>query len=265
MEKVTPIKIPVVADPVLSPDVLYSSKPLEDAIYFTTHDDQYGRITFDNLDAIKVCRGEMMPYKYDYTKHEWGVWVFQIENSKWQQERFEYENKHYGNSYEFGGDVKEMLIDFKHYLFVFHDQFVEVIARGFWFEKSAENLFKKELISGHPRLPLPDEDMELMTVQSLNCQIRKNPKSEAELIHDAIFYRQKLFEFTLVFDSDEHIHPDWVVNIIHRNEKVLSVLNALLGREVTEFEGVVTLEKVKPFIENHIKEIAERRKERGLI
>ena len=261
MEKVIPIKIPVVADYVLSPDILYSSKPLEDAIYFTTEDDQYGRITFDNLDAIKVCRGEYIPYDFDYSRSTADEWVYQIENSKWQQERFEYENKHYGDSYEFGGDIKEMLTDFKHYLFVFHDQFVEVVTRGFWFEKSAENLFKKELTSGHPRLPLTDEDMELMTVQSLNCQIRKNPKSEAELVHDATFYRQKLFEFTLIFDGDEYSHPSWVVHVIHRNERVLSVLNASLGREITEFEGIVTLETVKPFIENQMKEIAERRTE----
>lgn len=28
--------------------------------------------------------------------------------SKWQQERFDYENRYYGKSYEFGGDVNEM-------------------------------------------------------------------------------------------------------------------------------------------------------------
>jgi hypothetical protein len=50
----------------------------------------------------------------------------------------DYENKHYGKSHEFGGNVNEMLTDLKHYLFSFHDQFMEIIARGFWFEESEQ-------------------------------------------------------------------------------------------------------------------------------
>lgn len=46
-----------------------------------------------------------------------------IENSSWQKECFDYENKYYGSAYEFGGDVKEMMTDLKHYLFSSHDQF----------------------------------------------------------------------------------------------------------------------------------------------
>lgn len=61
-----------------------------------------------------------------------------IENSSWQKECFDYENKYYGSAYEFGGDVKEMITDLKHYLFSSHDQFTEVIARRFWFEEAGE-------------------------------------------------------------------------------------------------------------------------------
>ncbi len=115
MELVKRISIPVEADSVLSPDVYYGDKLT--GIYFHTSDDQFGRITFNNLDAIKICRGEMMPYEYNWETHERGVWVFKIENSKWLTERFNYESDHYGSSYEFGGNVNEMLTGFSHYLF----------------------------------------------------------------------------------------------------------------------------------------------------
>ena len=101
MELVKRIKIPVIADPVLSPDVYYGDNLT--GIYFQTHDDQFGRITFNNLDTIKVCRGEMMPYEYNWGAYERGVLVFKIENSKWLTKRFKYENDNYDQSYEFGG------------------------------------------------------------------------------------------------------------------------------------------------------------------
>jgi hypothetical protein len=50
--------IPVRWDNVSGPDVYYGDKLT--VIYFETDDNQYGRITFDNFDAIKVCRGESL-------------------------------------------------------------------------------------------------------------------------------------------------------------------------------------------------------------
>ena len=66
-----------------------------------------------------------------------------------------------------------MMTDFKHYLFSFHDQFIEVIARGFWFEKSETPLFGKKLMEGHPFLPLSEKNAEKITAHSLTAQIRK--------------------------------------------------------------------------------------------
>jgi len=36
-------------------------------IYFLTKDNEFGRITFDGLDAIKVCRGEYFPYLHEFS------------------------------------------------------------------------------------------------------------------------------------------------------------------------------------------------------
>ena len=51
------IKIPIVADNVLSPQVHYGSvhhnEPVT-GIYFNTQDELYGRITFENFDSLKI-------------------------------------------------------------------------------------------------------------------------------------------------------------------------------------------------------------------
>lgn len=255
METVKQISIPVIADSVLSPDFFYGDHI---GIYFVTDDDQYGRITFENFDSVKICRGEVMPYKFDYSLAGKRTWIYQIENSKWQLERFHYENKYYGTSYEFGGDVNEMLVDFKHYLFSFHDQFVEVIARGFWFEQDKDSLFGKPLMNGHPFLSLPTENPEIIEASSLKCHIRKNLKSKEQLIHDAQYCSQKIYEFALEFDGKAKV--DNTVLLSYREGKLISTLRGYFGRQEVKFDGFVNLEQIVPFIENYMQEVNERRK-----
>lgn len=253
MEVVKQIKIPVIADCVLSPDFYYGDNT---GIYFVTSpNDQYGRITFENLDAVKICRGEYMPYQIDYSLVDRGVWIFQIENSAWKKERFKYEHRYYGKSYEFGGNVNEMLTDFKHYLFSFHDQFIEIIARGFWFEESEQSLFKKGLMEGHPFLQLPLENTEIISACSLKTFVRKNPKSQEQLLHDAAYCSQKIFEFAI----DENANVQNTVLLSYRNGKPISTLRGYFGRQEVEFDGFASLEQCTPFIENYMKEVYERR------
>lgn len=255
MEIVKEIHIPVHADSVLSPDFLYGKST---GIHFITNDDQFGRITFENLDAVKICRGEVMPYAYDYSLSKHDTWIYEIKNSKWQQERFAYEQKNYGNSYEFGGDVNEMLVDFKHYLFSFHDQFIEVIARGFWFEKDSASLLGKDLMKDHPFLLLPTENMKRITVDSLVSQIRTNQKPREELIHNAQYCSQKLYQFALEFDGKASV--DNTVLLSYQKGKLISTLRGYFGRQEVTFDGFVRLEQVLPYIEQYMKEVAERRK-----
>jgi len=255
METVKPLKIPVITDSVLSPNFFYGNHT---GIYFiTSPNDKHGRITFENLDAVKICRGEMMPYMFDYSLQERGTWIYQMENSEWQKERFEYENKHYGHSYEFGGDVNEMLSDFRHYLFSFHDEFIEVIARGFWFEEAESSLFGKELSAEHPFLPLPLDNMEIMTVHSVKGQIRKNPKPKEQLIQDAQFCSQKLFEFAVEFEGNARVYN--TVLLSYRYGELISTLRGYLGRQEAMYYGAVGLEHVKPLIEKYMMEVHERR------
>lgn len=259
MESVKSIKIPVVANSVLSPDVFYGDNAT--GIYFETEDDQFGRITFNNLDAIKVCRGEAMPYEYTWGGDDSGTWVFKIENSKWLAERFKYEKENYGNSYEFGGNVNEMLTDFTHYLFSFHDQFVEVIARGFWFEKSENSLFKQPLQQGHPFLNLPETKVEKFEVAGINYKVTFNPTSVDQLVIDSQYCEQPLIEIAIELEGEYSALQRLV--IMQRRGKLISALRPSFGLPVFEKEDVASFMDIKPLIEKEIFEIAERRKKMG--
>lgn len=261
MELVKKIKIPVIADSVLSPDVYYGNNLT--GIYFYTQDKNFGRITFSNLDAIRVCRGEMIPYEYDWSLHERGVWIFKIENSNWLSERYTYENIHYGDYYEFGGNVNNMLTDFNHYLFSFHDQYVEVIAKGFWFEKDNVPLFKKPLQANHPFLNLPSIEVVKFTSHNLTCQVIKSIKSNEEIIANAAYCPQKLMQFTLEIEDKASINH--TLTLQYRTEKLISRLTGDFKRGVIEFNGIATFEDVKPYIEEHMLEIYLRRKKMGKI
>jgi len=263
MELAKGIIIPVIADFVLSPDVFYGDNYGENltGIYFQTRDDKFGRITFENLDALKICRGEELPYADDWEIGQKVPWVFKVENSSWQKERYEYEKKNYGSSYEFGGNVDEMQTDFSHFVFKFHDQFVEVIARGFWFEQDEVSLLGKKLQEGHPFLNLPDLNIEKFVTHSLTCQVRRNPKTDEELISSAIFCSQKLIEFALEFDGQPL--SAYSLILLYRNEKLISSLRGYFGKEIVKFDGIAKLEDVKPYIEEYMKEVYESRKAKG--
>jgi hypothetical protein len=257
MELAKGITIPVLADYVLSPDVYYGDNIT--GIYFQTEDDQFGRITFTNLDAIKVCRGENLPFADDWEVGQEVTWVYKVENSKWLKERFNYESENYGSSYEFGGDVNEMLTDFFHYVFKFHDLFVEVIARGFWFEKDATSLFQKELKDGHPFLPLPEINIKLFETKGIKCKAIFNPLDTTILIQDTKYCPQKLIEFALELDGKFSVCQTLI--IMQRQGKLISVLSQFIGRPEFEQEGVATFEKIKPIVDKYIGEVAERRRQ----
>jgi len=250
------IEVPIEPDSVLTPDVYYGNQAT--GIYFETDDNHFGRISFENLDAIKVCRGEYLPYDYSYNDGGPFYWAYRIENSDWLSVRYSYEKDKYGTAYEFGGNVKEMLTDFSHFLFQFHDQFVEVIARGFWFEKSRTILLNQPLSEGHPFLDLPETNLEKFIAHTLTCQVRVNPLPIEHLVKNARYCSQKLFQFALELDGSASVNH--TVVLFYRSGQLSCVLRGYFGRPVVEFDGIPTLEKVKPFIEKYMEEVLQRRK-----
>jgi hypothetical protein len=251
---------PVDADYVLSPVVRYGD-PFT-AIDFVTSDDQFGRITFENLDSIKMSRGEELPFDDDWSRDkDYACWSAKVENSRWQIERYEYEKRVYGASYEFGGNVEDMLTDFSHYVFRFHDQFVEAIARGIWFEKSSTTLTDKPLQDGHPFLPLPETHVEKINAHHLSMRVRLNPKPIQDLIRGAAFCSQKLMEFVLEVENSRTVNHTLV--LAYRNGKLISCFRGYFGREEKTFDHIATLSDVEPLIKTTMSEVAERRKKMG--
>lgn len=94
-------------------------------IYFDTADrlgpgtrGDLGRLTFERLNAIKVTSGEYLPYERDPSA--FGGWAYVMSESPWLTERHQYTMRHYGRS----------LDTHRHYVFVFHDEFIEAIGEG---------------------------------------------------------------------------------------------------------------------------------------
>jgi hypothetical protein len=255
MEIAMGLKVPIKADSVLSPEIYYGD-PFS-AVYFTTEDDQFGRITFENLDSLKVSRGENMPIENDLKKGEPYCWVYIVKDSKWLKERHKYESDYYGDSYEFGRDVNEMLTEFNHYIFRFHDEFVEAIARGIWFEKDSEKLFGKELTNGHPFYPLPNINTVNFEAHGLKCIARINPIHIDELKNNCLYCSQTLIEFVLQLDGNPFINNRLL--LFRRGNNLISSLRGCFGKKKVEFDNIPTLNDVRPYME----EVAIRRKGLG--
>lgn len=250
------ISVPIEPDYVLSPTVIYDDELT--GIYFETEDEEYGRITFYNLDSIRICRGEYLPCNDDWTEDKEWCWVYEVQHSSWQIERYTYEKKHYGKAYEFGGNVEDMITEFKHYIFRFHDQFVEVIARGFWWEQDKESLINRPLLKGHPFKDLPQESATFYDAHGYKSQVRTNPIALKKLIEQAIYCPQKLYQFAMLITSNSNV--DHTVSITNTNGKIKASLSGFFGRKEIIFDKVPSLEEVLPYIDKYMFEVAGRRK-----
>jgi hypothetical protein len=130
MQALLPADSPFRPESVTGPRIVYDADEGPVAFGYLGHTELHIRVRFDRWDAMRICRGEHSPYPEP--PGPWGG-IYTVENSHWLRQRFEYESRHYGDAYNFNNDVREMLEEFDHYLFRFHDEFVEVIAGGIWF------------------------------------------------------------------------------------------------------------------------------------
>jgi hypothetical protein len=244
MEKAIGFLIPIENDYVESPNIVYSQSLT--SICFPTDDEKHGRITFDNLDSLKVSRGEYIPFEDNWSEDEPYYWVYKIENSIWLKERYEYEKEHYEDSYGFGGDVNEMLTDFNHYIFKFHDEFIEVITKGFWYEKDENTLINKPLLKNHPILKLNNEST-IININGIDCRVVKNELSLEQIKTNSEFHKQRLFEF---YKEDSEI---FTIYISQRNREIISCISGFFGKEIFTKKGIITIEEIRPFLETEIR------------
>ena len=262
------MRVPVQAQSVLSPMVCYDIEAPKTGIYFATEDDRHGRVTFEKLDSIRISRGEYGPFEDDWVKGTPFCWVYIVENSSWLAERYAYESKYYGDSYGF--DVKcsvdEMLTDFSHYLFRFHDEFVEVTAAGIWFEIDDKPFDERDLTDGHPFLPLPQSALfERIEVRDLVCDIRKNQATDDELKEYSRYCGYPIMDFVLDLPDSPAAaaNPSFRLTLRNKNGKLSSRLNRSLGGEIVRLDGVASLDEIRPYIVQALAEISARRHEIG--
>ncbi len=252
--------VSVGADPVASPTVTYGG--VATAINFLTSDNSYGRVTFEKLDSIRVCRGEYAPYSRVTRDGMPYSWVSTVSDSEWLRERYEYEKRHYGKSYEFVGNVEEMLSDYTHWLFSFHDQFVEVLAAGIWLESAESSLRDQELGEQHPLRRLSESTIqERFESHGIICQVRRNPLSIAQLMDNARYCSQRLLEVAAELDGRAPAH--WTLSLRVRSEKAQISLRGSLGQEVERFSSIPTIEMIRPRIDAWLAEVHQRRAKMG--
>lgn len=255
------LDVPLVADSVASPIVQYDPDEMT-AIQFVTNDGKWGRITFERLDSLKVSRGEHNPFPpapSDAGKYHW---VETVSNSAWLLERYEYEKLHYGSSYNFGGDVNEMLHEFEHYVFKFHDQFVEAIAAGIWFEADDAMLGNRELNHSHPLRGLAHLDpAERFESSGITCVVRINPLPLDELERAAELCSQTILEVGAVLEGRSS--SSWFLTRRVRDGIGKSFLRGYFGKSVEIFSEIPSLSVIRPRIDQWLSEVRERRRQMG--
>jgi hypothetical protein len=250
----------VEAHSVDGPIVTYGDGPA--SINFVTSDERWGRVTFEKLDAIRVSRGEHGPYPDDWKEGDPLHWVSIVERSPWLRERYEYENLHYGRAYEFTGDVDEMLRDFSHYVFHFHDQFVEALCAGIWFETAEERIGNREPDSSHPLVDLPPSPgSEPFEAHGITCYVRRNARPIDDIVKDATLCSQNLLQFAA--DLDDSSSVCWTLALRVREGHVRSYLKSYFGKVEETYDRIATLEDVRPRVEAWLREVKERRDAMG--
>ena len=254
------LETPLIADSVEPPIVRYGG-PMT-AVHFVLDDGRWGRATFERLDALRICRGEHDPYSAAPDEPGAFTWVSTVSDSAWLRERYEYERRHYADAYNFGGNVDEMLDEYSHYVFSFHDEFVEAIAAGVWFESADEMLGDRDLEPDHPLRGLAAvAPVERFESSGIVAFVRRNPSPLDELERAAALCSQTLLEIGAELDGSSSSH--WSLTRRVRNGIGRSFLRGYFGNAAETFDGIPSLAEIRPRIDRWLAEVRERRRQMG--
>jgi hypothetical protein len=248
--------VPLVPDTIATPILKYREGAT--TVNFGTSDLGWGRLTFEKLDSIRVCRGEYSPYPradkdgIDYS------WVSTVSDSKWLRERYDYEKRRYGKCYEFKGNVEEMLSDYIHWVFSFHDEYIEALSAGIWLESAQSNLGDQEPDEQHPLQGLSDTTIcERFEAYGIVCQVRRNPLPLSQLMENAKYCSQRLLEIAI--DRGKTVGPHWTLLLRVRNETARISLRGYFGEELESYHFVPVLETIRVRIDAELAKIHQRR------
>jgi hypothetical protein len=245
-----------------SPDVRYSPA----TVGFVNRDDEPVRVSFERWDALRVCRGEYLPESFDPTPESPGRWpsFFVVHESPWLLERYTYERKHYASAYGFGGSVDEMRTDFEHYLLQFHDEFVEVIAAGIWFELGDLPQVAGAWQPGHPKSGLgPQHVVASFSHEGILCEVRRSPTPLPALKERALLCAQPVLAFALRLDGDV-ARVAFMLTLRERHGRTTCVWRDALGVERDRFDRIPSEDELRSRFTAYLDEVVARRQQRGL-
>lgn len=155
-----------------------------------------------------------------------------------------------------------MLTEFSHYVFSFHDQFVEALAAGIWFESDATMLGSREPDPDHPLRGLGHiEPCERFEGAGITCQVRRNPLSNDELKKRAHLCSQTILE--VAAELDGRTGTDWSLTVRIRDGVMKTFLRSYFGNAVATFDGIPELSVIRPPIDNWLREVRDRRRKMG--
>lgn len=244
----------IVADPVASPTIR-ADEGLT-SVTIETDDGHLVRLTFEKLDSIRLSRGEYPPYK-NPPRTSASEWIMVHSDSSWLRERHAYEAKHYRGRYEFGGNADEMLRDFSHYVFHFHDEFIEAIAGGIWFDDEFVDRAGSAIRDFYPLADLDaDARVERFEAHGLTMQVRRPPRTAEQIVRDSRLCSQPIAHFALELDGDPSV--DWRLLARYRCGRLTSILCDHFNERAT-FQGLAQVEDAYPYLQRYMEEVAARR------
>jgi hypothetical protein len=256
------ISVPLTSDSVAPPRLVYGSLDVGSdaardesytALYFEiAGSGALGRITFEGLDAIKAARGELLPYGVAEPRKA-GGWVFTVEESPWLAERHHYEMRLYSTA---------LLETCQHYVFQFHDEFVEAIAEGIWPDIADPS--SPFGTAQHPLDQLPDSipSQRFLSPSGIEWELRRSPRANSELIEGSHLCSQRVCQFNLLLDgSTTEGASIWLRT---RNGLTVSrFVRPWPARELARLDGLAQPNDFTEAWETCLAAIAERRRQMG--
>lgn len=249
-----PDSLEIEPDPVATPELRYGE---EGAVLDYPRRDGEGwvRVVFHRWDSLRVCRGEYEPYETAAPRRFTALSI--VRPSTWLRERYEYERRHYRTGYAFNGNVDEMLHEFEHYVFKFHDEFVEVIAGGVHFDLSDEP-HDRELCQRPGWSELPESSVaHRWQCSGITCQIRLDPRPLDEIIEASLLCDQAIVQVALELDGQASVIQRLAVRT--RDGETKSRWRGYFGAAERTFDGVPSLDDLRPLIEEHAATVRSRR------
>ena len=245
----------LVPDSVAQPDVIFTETGAR--IDYYRRDGGWARVVFERWDSLRVCRGEWPPYPQADDEVRSGIDI--VRPSTWLAERHGYEAKHYRNNYDFDNDVDEMLREFEHYLFHFHDVFVEVIAGGLHFDLTDGAPAANGSLTTRPGwLVLPESaTRECWQCSGIACHVRVDPRPHDEIREAARFCSQRVVDLALELDGHPSVSHGLTVRT--RDGVTRSRWRGYFGAVEQTFEGIPPLDAIRPLVEAYAATVRQAR------